>query len=85
MPKIAEFYGIVILLYRRDHDPPHFHARYGEKAVFSIDPVRVMAGRLPRRANALVAEWAAQHWDELMANWHRARAHQDVRSIAPLD
>ena len=24
------FYGIVITMYYRDHNPPHFHANYGE-------------------------------------------------------
>ena len=30
MPRISAFYGIVITMYYRDHDPPHFHAAYGE-------------------------------------------------------
>ena len=29
MPRIAEFYGIAIYTYFRDHAPPHFHAIYG--------------------------------------------------------
>lgn len=34
MPEISRFYGIVIAMYYNDHDPPHFHARYGgEKGV----------------------------------------------------
>ena len=33
MPRISEFYGIVIEMYFADHAPPHFHARYsGEEA-----------------------------------------------------
>src|SRR5438874_5576436 len=30
VPRINEFYGIVIWLYRDDHPPAHFHAQYGE-------------------------------------------------------
>jgi len=30
VPRISTFYGIVITMYYRDHDPPHFHAVYGE-------------------------------------------------------
>ena len=30
MPEISRFYGIVITMYWNDHNPPHFHARYGE-------------------------------------------------------
>jgi hypothetical protein len=29
MPTIAWFYGIAIQMYYNDHNPPHFHARYG--------------------------------------------------------
>ena len=29
MPTIAYFYGIMIQMFYDDHQPPHFHARYG--------------------------------------------------------
>ena len=31
MPEICRFYGIVIRMYFRDHQPPHFHAQYGDR------------------------------------------------------
>ena len=30
MPEISRFYGIAIYIFFREHDPPHFHAAYGE-------------------------------------------------------
>ena len=33
MPEISRFYGIVIKMYFGDHQPPHFHAEYGERRV----------------------------------------------------
>ncbi|NOT29992.1 MAG: DUF4160 domain-containing protein [Planctomycetes bacterium] len=30
MPEISRFLGIVVRMYFEDHQPPHFHARYGE-------------------------------------------------------
>ena len=30
MPEISRFLGIVIGMYYKDHNPPHFHAYYGE-------------------------------------------------------
>ena len=30
MPRISSFYGIIIWMYFDDHNPPHFHATYGE-------------------------------------------------------
>ena len=29
MPRVSEFYGIVIAMSYNDHEPPHFHAIYG--------------------------------------------------------
>jgi hypothetical protein len=86
MPRIAEFYGISIYMYYRDHTPPHFHAIYAQYEVqVEIRSGEPLAGRLPPRAQALVREWAARYRDELMNNWHRARAHRPLVSILPLD
>ena len=30
MPQISFFLGIIIRMFYRDHNPPHFHAIYGE-------------------------------------------------------
>ena len=38
MPRISEFFGVVIAMYFSDHNPPHIHAEYaGDEAEFSID------------------------------------------------
>ena len=48
MPEISRFYGIVIYIFFREHDPPHFHAIYGEhEALVGIQTLSVLAGRLP--------------------------------------
>ena len=44
-----------------------------------------MITELPRRAMALVLEWAAEHRDELIAGWILAENHQPLNEIAPLD
>lgn len=49
-------------MYYNDHLPSHFHAEYGEdEAVYSIETLEVLQGRLPRRANNMVVEWALLH------------------------
>jgi hypothetical protein len=54
LPTISVFYGIVIQMFWRDHNPPHFHALYGEyEVVFDVRDLRVLRGALPRRAMAL--------------------------------
>lgn len=66
------------------HARPHFHARYaGQAASIGIDG-ELIAGSLPRRALALVAEWAALHREELLANWERARRDEALQPIDPL-
>ena len=86
MPTICEFYDIVIAMFHNDHAPPHFHAIYGEyRVLVGVDPVRVIAGSLPRRAQSMVIEWAASHQLALRENWERARAYQPLVRIEPLD
>jgi len=64
----------------------HFHAEYGEyEALVEIETLSVLRGDLPRRAMALVLEWAALHRQELRADWDRARGGTPLQSIAPLE
>lgn len=85
MPEISRFYGIVIKMYFGDHQPPHFHAEYGEHEVLvSIDTLAVIAGKLPPRALGMVAEWASLHQDELKAAWQKATNLERVGKIDPL-
>ncbi len=86
MPRISEFYGITVAMHYNDHEPPRFHAVYGSfRAIVGIDPIRVLRGRLPQRAESLVFEWTAIHQRELAENWRRARQHAALRPITPLD
>ena len=85
MPKIAEFFGIAIYVYYREHQPPHFHALYsGQEAVISMESLSVLVGALPPRALGMVLEWASQHQDELKRVWGQALKHEPLSSIEPL-
>lgn len=86
VPRISFFYGITITMYWNEgaHARPHFHARYaGQATSVDFDGV-VIAGSLPARALALVAEWASLHRDELATNWDRARREEPLAPIDPL-
>ena len=38
MPEICRFFGIIITMFADDHNPPHFHVRYGDyEAIVTID------------------------------------------------
>ena len=49
-----------------------------------IDTLQVRDGALPRRALALVLEWAVEHREELRENWNVAARHEPLKGIAPL-
>jgi len=86
MPTISMFYGILIRMYWNDHAPPHFHVEYGEyRAQFLIETLVLSRGQLPRRAHALVLEWAAMHRNELMEDWELCELKQQPKMISPLD
>ena len=85
MPEISRFLGIVIAIYYQDHEPPHFHAKYGsDRAVFTIRELQLIEGELPGRVTALVLEWAFAHREELAEDWELAVAKKPLHKIAPL-
>jgi hypothetical protein len=85
VPVISRFFGIVVTMNYREHDPPHFHAWYaGREGTIGIIDGSVR-GELPRRAVALLTDWAALHRDELLENWRRARSREELLQIAPLE
>jgi hypothetical protein len=85
MPTISAFYGILIRMFFNDHEPPHFHARYGEfEATVDIGTLDVIHGQLPRRALNLVQEWAMIHREELLEDWRFCRENRAPTKIEPL-
>jgi hypothetical protein len=73
-------------MYYGDHAPAHFHAFYqGHEVMIAIESMEVIAGDLPRRALELVFDWTELHRQELMENWQKAKEHQPLDSIKPLE
>ena len=85
MPRISVFYGIYIYMYWKEHNPPHFHAFYGDnEAEIFIKPFGLRKGKLPPKAIGMLAEWVALYETELLENWEFGRANKDFKSIEPL-
>ena len=88
MPRVSEFYGIVIAIYFDDvgrHSRAHFHASYAEhRAVYAVPSGELLAGSLPRRQRRLVQAWAALHEGELEQAWSRALNGESPGRIEPL-
>lgn len=85
MPELSRFFGIVIYMFWADHNPPHFHAKYGgDEALITLDG-EVLQGTLPRRALSLVLEWLALHRRELNEDWSLAQQRKSLKPIQPLE
>jgi hypothetical protein len=85
MPTISRFFGIKIQIRFREHNPPHFHAVYGEySGVFDIHTLGMTEGVLPSKAQALVVEWSVMHRAELLTAWEQACSGQTPNQIEPL-
>jgi hypothetical protein len=86
MPQISRFFGIIIAMFFDDHNPPHFHAYYGEySAEIAIKDLSVLMGIIPSRVLGLVIEWASMHQEELIQNWRRMELGENLHEIAPLE
>jgi hypothetical protein len=83
MPEITRFYGIVIQIrFNREHNPPHFHAIYGEyDGAFAINTLDMLAGDLPLKAQSLVREWASKYKSELLDMWNT----KQLQKLQPLE
>ncbi|MFM7456254.1 MAG: DUF4160 domain-containing protein [Vulcanococcus sp.] len=85
MPVLSRFLGITIVMFYRDHSPPHFHARYGEaEALIEIESGAV-EGALPLKALKLVEAWRLLRIRQLRANWKRCLQQEALEPIAPLE
>ena len=85
MPTISMFYGILIKMNYREHNPPHIHVEYNEyRAVYGIDSCELMNGELPQAQSRLVLAWMEIHRDELLANWKLSELKEELYKIDPL-
>ena len=85
MPIISRFYGIIIMMYWRDHSPPHFHARYGEYEIEMDIRGGKWRGTMPRRELTLIDAWRKGHIDDLLLDWTSAQNSEPLMSIKPLE
>lgn len=82
MPVITRFYGIIIKMFFLDHNPPHFHAIYGEyNALVNIKTLEIIEGDLPKKAQVLVLEWAKMYQRDLIEIWES----QNFKKLPPLE
>lgn len=84
MPEISRFLGIIIAMFGEDHNPPHFHVRYGDYEAIVTIKDGIVKGELPRKVLKAVFTWMDEHQSELMENWHRLQNGEEAKKIEPL-
>jgi len=84
MPEICRFLGITIKMYYNDHEPPHFHAEYGDYRI-KVTFDGIVEGRFPKRALGFVLEWGELRKHELEEDWKLAKERRPLKSVAPLE
>ena len=85
MPELSRFLGIVIFMNFNEHNPPHFHAKYGDFQIIIEINSGIVEGKFPRRALNLVMEWYEIHKEELLQDWELIRTTGEFNKIQPLE
>ncbi len=85
MPIISRFFGIIIFIFWREHQPPHFHAKYGDDEVTVEIQTGKVTGIISQRVLNMVQEWRELHKDELVADWKLAQENKPLKRIEPLE
>jgi len=86
MPEVSRFFGIIIRMFFKEHNPPHIHAEHqGNKAVFDLNGNMIKGNLKSRTAIKLVREWIDLHLNELNNDWDLAQSGEDINKIDPLN
>lgn len=71
---VAQVHGLRIVVFAREHPPPHFHiAGGGIDATFSIVDCTHLEGKLGGRERALVEWWYLRSRSALISAWNESR------------
>jgi hypothetical protein len=85
MPTISFFFGLIIRMYYKDHQPPHIHVQYQDcNAVIDIFTGNMTEGVLPTRQLRFIQAWVEIHREDLVADWELCRNGENPFKIEPL-
>ena len=86
MPIISTFFGIIIRMFYREHEPAHFHAEHqGQQGKFDFSGKLVVGNIQSKTALELIRQWAALHRAALEANWANMKAGKPLDKVPPLE
>jgi Domain of unknown function (DUF4160) len=82
VPTIAEFLGIKITIFYRDHPPMHVHVVcQGHECRVSIESGAVLDGHLPVSRKRLIKDWVLANQQALIDNWSRAERREPLERL----
>lgn len=84
MPEICRFYGIVLFLYYRDHNPPHIHFTYGSYTCSMSVIDRIVDGQAPAKVIEKVNRWIDLHENEILSLWEQIQRGEKIGKLEPL-
>jgi hypothetical protein len=84
MPTIAIIDGVRIMIFAKDHAPPHFHAKFPEhEALISIATGDIREGSLPTAKLRAVRDWFTPRQLQVAYVWKEIRAHRYRGGLIP--
>ncbi len=84
MPTIGRIGSAIVMVFRNDHPPPHFHVfGNGFSAKFVIEDLAILSvkGNMPSRLARAIAGWGQRHRAALYENWELARTGKPAKKI----
>ncbi len=64
----------------------HFHAYYQDDVgIYTLDPIELIAGSLPKKQQRLIEAWAELHQSELIQDWQFLQSGKKPLPIKPLE
>ena len=86
MPVIAIFFGIVIRMHYKEHEPRPFHAEHqSQQGKFDFDGNQTVGNITSRNALRLIRQWAQLNRAALDLNWANISAGKPLNRIPPLE
>jgi len=86
VPIISVFFGIVIRMFYKEHEPAHFHAEYqGQQGKFAFDGEMMVGNIRSKTALRLIRDWASLHRRELEADWENVKTGRPLERVEPLE
>ena len=86
VPIISTFFGIIIRMFYKEHEPAHFHAEHqSQQGKFDFSGKMMVGNIQSKTALDLIRQWATLHRAALELNWANMKAGKPLDKVPPLE